>query len=78
MNALKAGRVNGREKILPTLEELEQEEIEMLAKVAKQLQMEQAEQIIQQSGEKKKQVIQGVIQRKKLQKIMTGGRNNGS
>lgn len=77
MNALRAGRVQGKEKILPTLEELEQEEIEMRAKVEKQLQFEQMQQLIQEAGEKKKEVINSAIKQKKLQKIMTGG-NNGS
>lgn len=68
MRAMKAGRVQGREKILPTLQELEQEEAQMRAKVEmqkaimvnqqKQAAMQkQAKAQQSQSDSKKKQVM---------------------
>ena len=75
MNALKSGRLAGREKILPSLEELDQEEVEMRAKVEMETKRMQAEEIIKAGAEKKKKLIQDFSQKQKLAK-MAGGTGN--
>ena len=70
MRALRAGRIPGREKILPTLEELQQEEVELRKAALQQLQAEQQENAEAQNEKqeearnKRKQLTQDANQQK--------------
>lgn len=81
MTALKNGRVEGREKILPTLEELDQEQIEVQKQAMMQMAQEQQMAQAQAMQEKKKALVQGLQQKLKARdtvaKLMTPPAVNG-
>lgn len=62
--ALRNGRISGREKILPSIEEIEQEEIEMMAAAQVKAQQMMAQQQEQQAAE-----VQGQAKKEKGQRI---------
>lgn len=78
MQALKNGRVEGREKILPTLEELEQEQVEVQKQAMQKMQAEEKMQHVQALQEKKKQIIQGLQEQLKVKKVTEGLNQNAN
>lgn len=66
MQALKNGRVDGREKILPTLEELDQEQIAVQKQAMMQMMQEKQAALAQAMQEKKQALVQGLQQKLKV------------
>lgn len=82
MQALKNGRVEGRDKILPTIEELDQEEIEMrkqaMVKMLQEQQMAKAKQIQDQKKTLVQQLQQKLRARNVVKKLTQGPDSTGA
>lgn len=72
MRMMKNGRVEGREKILPSLEELHQEQIEVQKQALMQMAQEQQAAKAQAMQEQKKQMIQGLSEKLKVKRTVEG------
>ncbi len=81
MRALQRGRIHDRKKILPSLEELRQEEIDLRKQAMLQIQQERQTAIVQQGEERKKAFMGKVKQEMQVRRMAgagAGSRTNGA